>query len=59
MPGALTGTFTKDLYFEALPYMVLSDVPITGGHRQTCRWAYYPDTIDFRLSLFFIGGTWP
>lgn len=59
MPGALTGTFTKDLYFEALPYMVLSDVPIIGGHRQTCRWAYYPDTIDFRLSLFFIGGTWP
>lgn len=44
MPGALAGTFTKDLYFEALPYMVLSVVPITGGHRQTCRCAYYPDT---------------
>lgn len=46
MPGALAGTFTKDLYFEALP------LHGSGGHRQTCRWAYYPDIVDFRLSLF-------
>lgn len=34
------------------PYVVLSVVPITDGHRQTCRWAYYPDIVDFRLSFF-------
>lgn len=52
MPGALAGTFTKDLYFRALPLHDFSVVPITGGHRQTCRWAYYPDIVDFRLSVF-------